>query len=32
MLFAVQRLYLAENDAETGTLKLSDVQAFARQR
>ncbi|GLY26884.1 N-acetylmuramoyl-L-alanine amidase [Kineosporia sp. NBRC 101731] len=32
MLFAVQRLYLAENDAETGTLSLSDVQAFARQR
>ncbi|MCE0536847.1 N-acetylmuramoyl-L-alanine amidase [Kineosporia rhizophila] len=32
ILFAVQRLYLAENDAETGTLKLSDVQAFARQR
>jgi N-acetylmuramoyl-L-alanine amidase len=32
ILFAVQRLYLAENDAETGTLQLSDVQAFARQR
>jgi N-acetylmuramoyl-L-alanine amidase len=32
ILFAVQRLYLAENDAETGTLRLSDVQAFARQR
>lgn len=32
ILFAVQRLYLAENDAETGQLKLSDVQAFARQR
>lgn len=32
VLFAVQRLYLAENDAETGTLQLSDVQAFARQR
>jgi len=32
ILFAVQRLYLAENDAETGTLQISDVQAFARQR
>jgi N-acetylmuramoyl-L-alanine amidase len=29
VLFAVQRLYLGENDADTGTLKLSDVQALA---
>ena len=32
LLFAVQRLYLGEDDAATGTLKLSDVQAFSRQR
>jgi len=32
VLFAVQRLYLAEDDAATGTLNLSDVQAFAKQR
>jgi len=30
LLFAVQRLYLGEDDAATGTLRLSDVQAFAR--
>jgi N-acetylmuramoyl-L-alanine amidase len=30
VLFAVQRLYLGEDDAQTGTLKLSDVQAFSR--
>jgi N-acetylmuramoyl-L-alanine amidase len=32
VLFAVQRLYLGEDDAETGTLKLSDIQAFSRER
>jgi N-acetylmuramoyl-L-alanine amidase len=31
VLFAVQRLYLGEDDAKTGTLSLSDVQAFSRQ-
>jgi N-acetylmuramoyl-L-alanine amidase len=30
VLFAVQRLYLGEDDAATGTLNLSDVQAFSR--
>jgi N-acetylmuramoyl-L-alanine amidase len=30
VLFAVQRLYLGEDDAKTGTLNLSDVQAFSR--
>jgi N-acetylmuramoyl-L-alanine amidase len=32
VLFAVQRLYLAEDDAATGTLNLNDVRAFAQQR
>jgi N-acetylmuramoyl-L-alanine amidase len=32
VLFAVQRLYLAEDDAVTGTLNISDVHAFARRR
>jgi N-acetylmuramoyl-L-alanine amidase len=32
VLFAVQRLYLAEDDAATGTLNLNDVKAFAQQR
>lgn len=32
ILFAVQRLYLAEDDAKTGTLNLSDVQALSRRR
>lgn len=32
VLFAVQRLYLGEDDAATGTLNLSDVQAFSRKR
>jgi N-acetylmuramoyl-L-alanine amidase len=32
VLFAVQRLYLGEDDAATGTLSLSDVQAFSRRR
>jgi N-acetylmuramoyl-L-alanine amidase len=32
VLFAVQRLYLGEDDAETGTLNLSDVQAFSRRQ
>jgi N-acetylmuramoyl-L-alanine amidase len=32
LLFAVQRLYLGEDDAATGTLKLSDVQALSRLR
>ncbi len=33
ILFAVQRLYLGEDDAAaTGTLKLSDVQAYAARR
>jgi N-acetylmuramoyl-L-alanine amidase len=30
VLFAVQRLYLGEDDAATGTLNLSDVQALSR--
>jgi N-acetylmuramoyl-L-alanine amidase len=30
VLFAVQRLYLGEDDAATGTLKLSDVQALSQ--
>jgi N-acetylmuramoyl-L-alanine amidase len=30
VLFAVQRLYLAEDDAKTGTLNLGDVQNYAR--
>jgi len=30
VLFAVQRLYLGEDDAKTGTLNLSDVQALSR--
>ena len=30
VLFAVQRLYLGEDDAQTGTLNLRDVQAFSR--
>jgi N-acetylmuramoyl-L-alanine amidase len=30
VLFAVQRLYLGEDDAQTGTLNLHDVQAFSR--
>ena len=30
VLFAVQRLYLGEDDAKTGTLNLGDVQAYAR--
>jgi N-acetylmuramoyl-L-alanine amidase len=30
VLFAVQRLYLAEDDAKTGTLNLGDVQALSR--
>jgi N-acetylmuramoyl-L-alanine amidase len=30
VLFAVQRLYLGEEDAVTGTLNLSDVEAFSR--
>ena len=31
VLFAVQRLYLGEDDAATGTLSLGDVQAFSQQ-
>jgi N-acetylmuramoyl-L-alanine amidase len=30
VLFAVQRLYLGEDDAQTGTLNLGDVQKYAR--
>jgi len=30
VLFAVQRLYLGEDDAKTGTLNLSDVHALSR--
>jgi N-acetylmuramoyl-L-alanine amidase len=30
VLFAVQRLYLGEDDAKTGTLNLGDIQALAR--
>lgn len=30
VLFAVQRLYLGEDDAKTGTLSLGDIQAYAR--
>jgi N-acetylmuramoyl-L-alanine amidase len=30
VLFAVQRLYLGDDDAQTGTLNLHDVQAFSQ--